>query len=216
MLNSLLHPLLGLHGLEAYLIVAALCFGEAALLLGFVLPGETAVVFGGVLAARHHVALLPLVIMVVCCAIVGDSVGYAVGRRFGSRLLHLRPLRDHPAVERTRAFVARRGAYAVFLGRFTAVFRTLVPGMAGMAGVPYPAFLAANALGGAAWGVAYSLAGYYVGAAVLTTGSKISTGIIVAAVVALGGLELRRRLRDHRARREQHGSACAPVDTRLD
>jgi membrane-associated protein len=212
-LNSILHPLLGLGGWQAYALVAALCFGEAALLLGFVLPGETAVVFGGVLASEHHVALGPLVVLVVCCAIVGDSVGYEVGRHLGPFLLRHRPLRGHPAVERTRLFVKQRGSIAVFLGRFTAVFRALVPGVAGMSGVSYPRFLLANALGGLIWGVGYTLAGYYVGAQVLHTGSWISTGIIVAAAAGLVLLEVRRRVGARKARRKLEESVKpAPQD----
>lgn len=202
MLNSILHPLLGLGGWEAYVLVAVLCFGEAALLLGFVLPGETAVVFGGILASEHHVALVPLTILVVCCAIIGDSVGYEVGRHLGPFLLRHRPLRNQPAVERTRDLVQRRGSLAVFLGRFTAVFRTLVPGVAGMSGVSYPRFLLANALGGLIWGVGYTLAGYFIGAKILHTGSWISTGIIAAAAALLLFLEIRRRVNEHRERRD--------------
>lgn len=208
MLSSILQPLLGLGGWEAYLLVALLCFGEAALLLGFVLPGETAVVFGGILASEHHVALVPLLFLVVGSAILGDTVGYEVGRHLGPFLLRHRPLRDQPAVERTRRFVQRRGSIAVFLGRFTAVFRTLVPGIAGMSGVSYPAFAVANALGGLIWGVGYTLAGYYIGKSILSTGSKISTGIVVAAVVLLTGLDLRRRLLERRARRDLHARAA--------
>ena len=89
MVNSLLAPLLGLHGLVAYVIVVALCFGEAAVLLGFVLPGETAVVLGGVLASEHHVNLVAMVVLVVVAAVVGDSVGYAVGKRFGASVFGL-------------------------------------------------------------------------------------------------------------------------------
>ncbi len=185
--NTLLSPLLGLGGWEAYALVGALCFGEAALFVGFVLPGETAVVFGGVLASEHHVSLSWICTLVVVCAIVGDSVGYEVGRRFGPVLLSHRPLKDHPGVERTRDFLQRRGAYAVFVGRFAAVFRALIPGVAGASEVRYRTFLAANATGGLIWGTAYTLAGYAVGKSyekVLTWGGRASTAIIV--VVAVG------------------------------
>ena len=64
MLKTLLHPILGLNGWEAYVIVGALCFGEAALMLGFFLPGETAVVLGGVLASEHRVSLVTMVVVV--------------------------------------------------------------------------------------------------------------------------------------------------------
>ncbi len=186
-MNTLLGPLLGLGGWEAYALVGALCFGEAALFVGFVLPGETAVVFGGVLASEHHVSLSWMCTLVVLCAIVGDSVGYEVGRRFGPVLLSHRPLKDHRGVERTRDFLQRRGAYAVFVGRFAAVFRALIPGVAGASEVRYRTFLAANAAGGLVWGVAYTLAGYAVGKSyekVLTWGGRASTAIIV--VVAIG------------------------------
>ena len=162
-------------------------FRRGRAFVGFVLPGETAVVFGGVLASEHHVSLSWMCTLVVLCAIVGDSVGYEVGRRFGPVLLSHRPLKDHRGVERTRDFLQRRGAYAVFVGRFAAVFRALVPGVAGASEVRYRTFLAANAAGGLVWGVAYTLAGYAVGKSyekVLTWGGRASTAIIV--VVAIG------------------------------
>ena len=155
-MNTLLNPLLGLGGWEAYALV-------------------------------------------VLCAIVGDSVGYEVGRRFGPVLLSHRPLKGHPGVERTRDFLQRRGAYAVFIGRFAAVFRALVPGVAGASEVRYRTFLAANAAGGLIWGVAYTLAGYAVGKSyqkVLTWGGRTSAAIIVVVVVAVvAALVVRRRHR---------------------
>lgn len=209
MLNSLVHPLLSIGGWEGYLLVAFFCFGEAAFFLGFFLPGETAVVFGGILASEHELALVPLLALVVGCAVAGDSVGYAIGRRYGPRLLETRLLRNRPAVGRARAFVERRGAPAVFIGRFTALFRTLVPGMAGVSYVRYSTFLVANAAGGLLWGVGYTLAGYYIGQKILKTGSYVSYGIIGAAAVVLLALEVRRRRRERAERRAGHGAALA-------
>ena len=76
MITRLVDPILNLHGLPAYAIVALLAFGEAAFLLGFVLPGETAVILGGVLAYRGHVSLPVIIIVATVAAITGDSVGY--------------------------------------------------------------------------------------------------------------------------------------------
>jgi membrane protein DedA with SNARE-associated domain len=78
--TRLVDHVLVLHGFLGYLFVGLLCFGEAAFMLGFVLPGETAVIVGGVLASRHHASLPIMVIVVVLSAIVGDSVGYEVGK----------------------------------------------------------------------------------------------------------------------------------------
>jgi thioredoxin-dependent peroxiredoxin len=200
-LDTLLHPLLSLSGPVAYLLVGALCFGEAALLLGFVLPGETAVVFGGVLAYEHHVNLVGMIVLVVVAAIVGDSVGYEVGKVLGPRLLQLRILRGRSGVAKAQDLVRRRGAMAVFIGRFTAVFRALVPGIAGMSGLPYPTFLLANAAGGICWGIGFTLLGYAFGASyetVIRTAGKASLGIIGAVVLAFIVWQVRKRLREHR------------------
>ena len=211
MLSHLLHPILGLSGWEAYLLIAVLCFGEAAVLLGFVLPGETAVVLGGVLAQQHRVNLTLMVILVVFSAIAGDSVGYEVGRHFGPAILKLRPMR-RPAIERAQNFVRRRGSAAVFFGRFTAIFRAIVPGVAGMSGLSYPKFLAANAAGGVVWGITFTLAGYAVGTAyqkVLGSASVVSYVIIGLAAAALLVWQVRRRLKERAETRAYRASALS-------
>src|SRR5450759_1380721 len=95
--GSLLH----FHGPAAYALVGFLAFAEAALLVGFFLPGETAVVIGGVLAGLHQVNLGLMIVIVVVCAIVGDSVGFEVGKRSGPWLLERRPLKGNAGVTRT-------------------------------------------------------------------------------------------------------------------
>jgi membrane-associated protein len=135
-------------------VVGLLVFGEAAVFIGFVLPGEAAVLFGGFLASTGHVDVVTLAVVVVVAAIVGDSVGYEVGRRMGPWMLRTRMLRRHGhRIERTRAFLDGRGAPAIFLGRFTAFLRAMTPGMAGLSGMRYRRFLVYNALGGLVWGV---------------------------------------------------------------
>lgn len=94
------------HGIVLYLPIAALVSAEAAIFVGFVFPGETAVVLGGVLASQHRLDLPILLAVVVAAAIAGDNVGYQVGRRFGPRLLDLRPLRSRRArLDRARSLV---------------------------------------------------------------------------------------------------------------
>ncbi len=155
--------LLHFHGPTAYALVGFLAFAEAALLVGFFIPGETAVVIGGVLAGLGAVNLELMMVVVVVCAIVGDSVGFEVGKRAGPYLLERRPLRGNAAVGRTVAMLERYGGPAVFLGRFVAFARALIPGLAGMSGLRYRVFLMYNALGGLIWGVGYTLLGYVVG-----------------------------------------------------
>lgn len=179
--------LLHFHGPTAYLLVGFLAFAEAALLVGFFIPGETAVVVGGVLAGLGTVNLGVMMAVVVVCAIVGDSVGFEVGKRAGPHLLERRPLKGNAAVRRTMGMLEHYGGPAVFLGRFVAFARALIPGLAGMSGLRYRVFLFYNALGGVIWGVGYTLLGYVVGLSferILSQVGLWSVGVVAAVVVA--------------------------------
>ena len=83
LVSTVVDPILNLHGPPAYALVGGLAFSEAALFVGFVLPGETAVLLGGVLAHRQQVSLVAMASVALVAAITGDSVGYEVGRHFG-------------------------------------------------------------------------------------------------------------------------------------
>jgi len=144
---------------------------EASAFVGFVFPGEVAVILGGVVASRGTVPLWAVVVAAVSGAVVGDSVGYFIGRRWGEGLLTgtigripliRRYLDKH--LDTARAYVRRRGGSAVFFGRFTAALRVLVPGLAGISGVHYPRFLRYNVAGGAIWGTGFAVLGYLAGA----------------------------------------------------
>ena len=184
--GSLLH----FHGPAAYALVGFLAFAEAALLVGFFLPGETAVVIGGVLAGLHQVNLGLMIVIVVVCAISGDSVGYEVGKKVGPWILDHRPMKGNPAVAKTTALLARYGGPAVLLGRFMAFARAVIPGIAGMSGVRYRTFLAYNAIGGVLWGVGYTLLGFVVGKSfegiLKKVGSWSAIAIVSVAIVAFG------------------------------
>jgi membrane-associated protein len=188
-INNLLQPLLSLHGWQAYLLVGALVAAEASIMLGFVFPGETAAIIGGVLASKGGVSLAGITVCVVLCAIVGDSIGYWVGDKWGAKILQFGPLRKRQkGVEVALAQLKRRGAVAVFVGRFTAFLRAVIPGLAGLSKMRYRIFLPANALGGICWGVLFVLLGYFLGERVeKATGiaSDILLGLIVVAIVVL-------------------------------
>jgi len=197
----------------AYLLVAALVFGEAAVFAGFVLPGETAVVLGGVLAYRGEVSLSLLLTVVIAAAIIGDSVGYEVGRRYGDRLLDIRPLRRHQTrLDSARRFLSQRGAYAVFLGRWTAFLRAMMPGLAGVSRMRYPRFLAFNALGGVAWGTTFVLVGYLAGdsyARVERIAGSTAAGVtVVVLLVALAVWQHRRAVRGPVEPEQRHEDAA--------
>ncbi len=200
-----------LPGGWVYGLVALLVFGEAALFIGFVLPGETSVIVAGVVASQGHVNLGVLIALVVVSAVVGDSVGFEVGRRYGSALLRLPVLRSRQrALDRALAGLARRGPLYVFLGRFTAFLRAVMPGLAGLSKMQYRRFLAANAAGGLTWGVAYTLLGYFAGGALArieTYSSWFGAAVLVAIVGGALALHLLRRRRDAQLERDS-----APAD----
>jgi membrane-associated protein len=178
-----------MSGWAAIVLIAALVFGETAIFLGFVLPGEAAVVFGGVLASRGHVWMPVLIGVVVVCAVAGPMVGYEVGRRMGDRLFTARRLtRISGQLERARVALRDRGALAVFGGRFVAIVRALMPAAAGAAEVPYRVFAISNLISGVAWGVGYSLLGYLAGSAYGVVERTVGTGLAIAVAVVIVGL----------------------------
>jgi membrane-associated protein len=186
-ISAIVNPILTLNGPAAYALVGGLVFAEAALFVGFVLPGETAVILGGVLAYRHSVSLPLIAAVVVLAAIAGDSAGYEVGHRYGPRLLGTRIFRRHrQALSTAQSALRRNAGRAVFLSRFTAFLRAVMPGLAGTAGIPYRRFLTFNAAGGLMWGIGFTLLGYLAGASYKKIESYASyAGYIFLAVVAV-------------------------------
>ncbi|MFP5345803.1 MAG: DedA family protein [Actinomycetes bacterium] len=204
-MTAWLSQLLSVSGPVVYAVVALFVFAEDAIFVGFVVPGETAAVLGGVVASRGQVDVRLMAGTVVLSAIAGDSVGYEIGRRIGPRVLGLRILRRHRSrLDDARSFLARRGGRAVFLGRFVAFFRAVMPALAGMSRMRYLRFLAFNAAGGLAWGTGFVLLGYLAGNSYArverTVGRGAAVTVAVLVVLALVVHHLRRR---HRSRRDE-------------
>jgi membrane protein DedA with SNARE-associated domain len=202
LLTSLVSKLHALPALWVYVVVGLLVFGEAALFIGFVLPGETTVLVAGVIASQGSVNIVGLCALVVAAAVVGDSVGYLVGREYGERMLALRVFSRHrEELDRALAGLQRRGAIYVFLGRFTAFLRAVMPGLAGMSQLHYRRFLIANALGGLVWGTGFTLLGYLGGSQlglIEKFASYFSSGLLALFALALVVVIVIRRRRRRR------------------
>jgi len=192
--------LTGVPSWVAYAVVFALPFLEASIFLGFVFPGETALVLGGVLASQGRLSLPLVIACAIVGAITGDAVGYAVGRRFGPALQRSRlgQVVGPPRWNATEEFLRRRGGPAVLLGRFTALLRALVPSAAGMARLPYRTFFVWNAIGGIIWATAFVVAGYLAGESYrrieqyLGRGALALTALVVALLVVVHFVRKRR------------------------
>jgi undecaprenyl-diphosphatase len=155
--------------------------------LGVPVPGETAVIFAGIAAASGRLSIVAVIIIASASAIVGDNIGFVIGRRGGRALLE-RPGRF--AAERRRVleigdpFFERHGAKAVFLGRWITGLRVWTSWLAGASDMSWPTFLIFNALGGTAWATSVGLAAYYGGHGVEHVFSDIGLyGIPVAAAI---------------------------------
>lgn len=204
-MSGLVEHILAVPGWAVLLIVGLVVFAEDALFVGFVLPGEAVAVLGGVVARLGHVPLWAILATVVTAAIVGDSVGYQIGRHVGPRVLQLRLLDRHrKRLDDARDLLARRGGTAVFLGRWVAFFRAVMPALAGTARLPYPRFLAFNAAGGLAWGTVVVLVGYGAGAsyakAEKTLGRGSALAVLTVVLLALLVRQLRRHAAEHAVR----------------
>jgi membrane-associated protein len=199
-LSSLASAVTQLSGWVAYALIAGLVFGETAIFLGFVLPGETAAVLGGVLASRGHVWLPLLTGLVVLAAVVGPLVGYEIGRRTGERLFTSRALRRVPGgAEKARTTLRDRGGMAVLIGRFIAVVRALMPAAAGAARLPYRKFVVYDLVGGIVWGVGYCLLGYLAGNAYSVIERRVGTGVAIAVAALVVILVIGFLIRRHRS-----------------
>lgn len=216
-MRDVLSAIQSLPPAAAYSIIAALVFGEAAIFVGFVLPGEAAVVLGGFLASTGHLEIATLCVLVSLSAIVGDTVGYQVGKILGPRVIALRIFERHRAgLEKAQVMLRRRGGPAVLAGRFTAFLRAVMPGLAGLSRMRYRTFLLWNALGGLIWGIGFSLVGYFAGASYQKVAATIGRGsAVVIIVVVVAGLliwHLRRRAAERREETEWDESHDVPSD----
>lgn len=199
-----------LHGVPpwvAYLAVFGLPFLEASVFLGFVFPGETALVLGGVLASQGRASLAVAIPLAVVGAVSGDAVGYYVGHRFGPRLKASRAGR-FVGEDRWRVaeeFLRRRGGPAVFIGRFTALLRAIVPTAAGMSRLPYRTFAVWNAAGGTVWAVAYLLVGYFAGESYRSVEKLLGRWALAVTALLVVGAFVLHRVRRRRARSGRSG-----------
>jgi membrane protein DedA with SNARE-associated domain len=168
----------------AYVLLALLVGGESA---GIPLPGETALITGSILASQGKL-WLPLVIAVAAAAaIVGDNIGYELGRH-GARRVLSRPgrleERRQAFLERGEAFFERHGGKTVFLGRWLPFLRITAAWLAGANRMPWPRFFAWNALGGISWAISVGVFAYLAGE--IAVRILHDAGYVVLALVALG------------------------------
>src|SRR2546428_8010735 len=131
-LSTLLHQIYDVEGIIRWggmLMLVVIVFAETGLLVGFFLPGDSLLITAGLLAVAGTLHIWWLNVLLIVAAVVGDSVGYAIGRRLGPRVFtREKSLLFNPAhVERTRRFYATYGAKTIVIARFVPIVRTFAP-----------------------------------------------------------------------------------------
>jgi membrane protein DedA with SNARE-associated domain/diacylglycerol kinase family enzyme len=177
-------------GAWAYPAVAAFAFLETGAFVGLIVPGETAVVVGGVVAAEGDVELVPLIGLVWLAAAAGDLVSFLLGRRLGRPFLE----RHGPLVRvgperlgQVERFYARHGGSAVLLGRFVGLVRAVSPFVAGASGLALRRFLPWSLVGTLVWAATFTLVGYGFSESFADSGDTAARIALGAALLAAAG-----------------------------
>ena len=194
-------------GHYTYALVAVMAFLETGAFVGLVVPGETVVIVGGVVAGQGHIDLGLLLALTWACAFAGDVTGYLLGRRLGRRFLLTHGARVHITEQRllrVEGFFDRYGPATILIGRFVGLVRAVAPFLAGASKYPRGRFVALAGLGAGLWSATFVLLGYLFwqsldeAIAIAKRGSLALCGIIALMIVLVAGY---RHLRDwNRAR----------------
>ncbi|MFM7045449.1 MAG: DedA family protein [Ilumatobacteraceae bacterium] len=147
-------------------VLTLIIFAETGLLVGFFLPGDSLLFFAGFLSSTGVLPPIQWVSLAsVLAAVIGDQVGYSIGRTFGPSLFNRPKSRffDPANVRRAEAFFERHGAKTIVLARFVPIVRTFVPTIAGVSNMTYRTFVTYNVIGGVIWGAGCTLLGYFLG-----------------------------------------------------
>jgi len=178
--------------------------------MGVPSPGETALVLAAVLASQGKLDIVLVIAIAAASAIVGDNIGYLLGRKLGRDVLTGRgPMRSRRTkmMDVGDRYFRDHGAKTVFIGRWIALIRFATAWLAGINEMPFRVFFPWNALGGITWATAYGLAGYYGGNAVAHVMEKVGVVAAVVVVVAIIALLIWLKLKERRTERDLEDEA---------
>lgn len=193
LIDRILQSALELSPLTVYAVLGVLCWAEAAFFLGFVTPGELAVVIGGILASRGQIEMGPLLSVVVSATLMGNATGFYLGRRWGTKMLQWAPLERFfgPSIRRVQDFMQRRGEWAIVLGRVSTPTRIIVPFLAGASQVPYRRFLLFDVPASVIWAVTFSTLGLVLGASWDVLQEVTGTAALLVLILVIMALVIR-------------------------
>jgi membrane protein DedA with SNARE-associated domain len=173
--------------------------------MGIPSPGETALIAAAVLASQGKLQIEFVILIGIASAIIGDNIGYALGRKFGRSVLETKgPFHQHRkmVIDAGDRFFAKHGGKAVFFARWVALVRVAAAWLAGINHMPFKQFFFWNALGAITWGITFGLVGYFAGeaGAHLLSEFGIAGAVLLVVSAVVGFIWLRRRERQAAAR----------------
>lgn len=184
-----------MHALTEFIIglgwiaVAAVIFAESGLLVGFFLPGDSLIFTAGFLAQQgiFDINIHLLVLILFLSAAIGDSTGYAFGRRVGRKLFKKQNSKffHQENLQRAEKFYKDHGSKTIILARFVPFVRTFAPIVAGISNMHYRTFLFFNIIGAALWTAGFSYLGYYAGAYIEKLGINIEVAAIIIVILSV-------------------------------
>lgn len=184
-LIHLLSTVLG--GPLGYLMLFAVVFAETGLLVGFFFPGDSLLFTVGVVAGAGHLDIVMINLLLMAAAIIGDGVGYYLGRRTGPAIFNRPDSRffKQEYLTRTHAFYEKHGGKTIIYARFVPIVRTFAPFIAGVGQMSYARFLSFNIFGGIGWVFSMTMAGYLLGGIpfIQRHFEKVVVGIVLVSVL---------------------------------
>ena len=185
-LSHFFHFLFNVQGLVEWggtFLVCLIVFIETGFFVGFFLPGDSLLVIAGVFAGNGNLNLAKLLLLVPLCAIVGDQIGYWIGRKAGQTLYRREDsfIFRKRHLERAHQFYEKYGGKTVIMARFMPIVRTFCPPVAGAAMMPYGRYVAFDIVGGILWVGSMVLGGYFLGRQDKNIGAHIH--YVIAAVI---------------------------------
>ena len=167
--------------------LTVIVFVETGLLIGFFLPGDSLLVTAGLFAARGDIAVLPLIVALSIAAVLGDTVGYNIGKRSGPRLFTRADslFFNKKHLVTTKEFYDRHGPFTIVIARFVPIIRTFAPVVAGIGAMEYKRFISYNVVGGVGWVLSMVLGGYFLGQMIPNIDKNIDKVIVVVIFLSL-------------------------------
>jgi membrane-associated protein len=193
--------------------IFAIIFAESGLLIGFFLPGDSLLFTAGFLASQGVFSLPVLLVGCFLCAVAGDSVGYAFGRRIGPRLFQREDslLFHKKNIYKAQEFYEKHGSKTIVLARFMPVVRTFAPIVAGIGQMNYRKFVTFNLVGGALWAIGVTMAGFILGDVIPDVDKYLLPIIAVILIISIAPTAIH-ILRDDEMRNGLIGLAKKPFN----